>query len=89
MKSYILGLQCPRCARGNFNTDMTRDPICPIHGEFQEARYDIDAIKHDVDREHIPSEPKSIWRWSALLPIRDPASVVTLFERDTPLFHAR
>jgi len=87
MKSYILGLQCPRCASGNVNADMTHDPICPIHGDYQEASYDLNAIKRTIDRDRIPSEPKSIWRWAALLPIRDPANVVTLFEGDTPLFH--
>lgn len=85
--SYILGLQCPRCASGHVNADMTKDPICPIHSEFQEASYGVDAIKRDIDRDRIPSEPKSIWRWAALLPIRDPANVVTLREGDTPLFH--
>lgn len=89
LTSYILGLQCPRCASGNANTDITHDPICPIHGEVQEARYDIDAIKRNIDRGHIPSEPKSIWRWAALLPVRDPANVVSMFEGDTPLFHAK
>lgn len=87
MKSYILGLQCPRCASGTLNTDMTQDPVCPVHGEFQEARYDIEGVKRDIDRDHVPSQPSSIWRWAPLLPIRDPANVVTLREGNTPLFH--
>ncbi|MEX2163037.1 MAG: threonine synthase [Sulfuricaulis sp.] len=87
MKSYILGLRCPRCSKDHVNADMTTDPICPIHGENQAASYDIDAIKRDVDRDGIPSTPKSIWRWGALLPVRDHANVVSLFEGDTPLFH--
>ncbi len=87
LKSYVLGLQCPRCESGKLNTDMTTDPVCPVHGNTQEASYDIEAIKRAVDRDRLPREPHSIWRWGALLPVRDPANIVTLFEGETPLFH--
>lgn len=89
MKSYVLGLQCPRCASGKLNTDMTTDPVCPVHGETEEARYDIEGIRRDLDRDRLPVEPHSIWRWSPLLPVRDPANIVTLVEGETPLFHTQ
>jgi threonine synthase len=87
MDSYILGYRCPQCAEGHVNTDMTPDPICPIHSDFQEARYDLDKMKAEIDRDGIPLKPNSIWRWANLLPVRDPNNIVTLFEGDTPLFH--
>lgn len=89
MKSYILGLQCRLCADGHVNTDITPDPVCPVHGEVQEARYDIAAIARDINRDQLRAGVRGIWRWSALLPVRDPANVVSMFEGDTPLFHTK
>jgi threonine synthase len=89
MKSYVVGLKCPRCENGRLNTDMTKDPVCPIHGEVQEARYDLEAMKRDVDRDRIPDKPRNIWRWGNLLPVRDPKHIVTLSEGDSPLLHVQ
>ncbi|MSO93083.1 MAG: threonine synthase [Rhodospirillales bacterium] len=88
MRSYLLGYQCADCEPGTFNTDMTKDPVCPLHGRVQEARYDIAAIKREIDRDRIPAEPQSLWRWSFLLPVREPGNIVSLQEGETPLFHA-
>src|SRR3954466_10504515 len=89
LQSYVLGLQCPQCALGTLNTDLTTHPACPTHGAFQEAAYDIPAMRAAVDRDHLTATPKSIWRWGALLPVRDPANIVTLIEGDTPLLHTQ
>lgn len=89
MDSKLLGLRCAQCSRERINTDITTDPICPLHGQHQEAVYDFEAIKQNVDRDKIASLPKGIWRWSALLPIRDPGHIVSLHEGDGPLLHAK
>jgi threonine synthase len=86
---FVLGLKCPECASGSVNTDRTVDPLCPHHGLPQEAVFDLERMRSVIDRDRISAAPRGMWRWSCLMPLRDPASIVTLGEGDTRLFHAR
>jgi threonine synthase len=47
------------------------------------ARYDLGRVT--VTREEIAARPPDLWRYHELLPVRDPARVVTLGEGMTPL----
>ncbi|MGI5131456.1 threonine synthase [Pseudonocardia sp. CA-107938] len=47
------------------------------------ARYDLERVT--VTREEIAARPPDLWRYHELLPVRDPAHVVTLGEGMTPL----
>ena len=47
------------------------------------ARYDLDRVT--VTRDEIASRPPTLWRYHELLPVRDPARVVSLGEGMTPL----
>ncbi len=47
------------------------------------ARYDLERVT--VTREDIATRPPDLWRYHELLPVRDPAHVVTLGEGMTPL----
>jgi threonine synthase len=49
------------------------------------ATYDLDAVRMHVDRDEIVRRDKGMWRWSELLPVRDPANQIFLGEGDTPL----
>ena len=49
------------------------------------ARYDLPRVADTVTREEIASRPPDLWRYHELLPVRDPARVVTLGEGMTPL----
>lgn len=88
METCLLGYQCRGCDCGTVNTDMTRDPVCPARGVPQEAVYDLAAARGRVDRDGISHAPRGMWRWSALLPLRDAGNRVSLVEGDTPLVHA-
>ncbi|MSP68500.1 MAG: pyridoxal-phosphate dependent enzyme [Alphaproteobacteria bacterium] len=89
VESAILGLKCAHCTCGGVNSDATRHPLCPTTGLVQEAVYDLATVKRTIDRDRLKTEPRGMWRFRAMLPIRDPAHVVTLQEGDTPLLHAR
>src|SRR3954462_15291136 len=47
------------------------------------ARYYLDRVT--VTRDEIASRPPNLWRYHELLPVRDPARVVSLGEGMTPL----
>lgn len=57
------------------------------------ARYDLDTMKREVDRDEIAarsllSQP-GFWRWRELLPVERDEDVVSLGEVDTPLVECR
>jgi threonine synthase len=89
MESYLKGLQDPSAPANPINDDITRHPVCPTTGGFQEAVYDLDRIKAEIDRDAISAAPVSegIWRWRALLPVRDPGNIVSLIEGNSPVVH--
>jgi threonine synthase len=49
------------------------------------ASYDLDALKRAWHPAALLGRPASLWRYHELLPVRDPAQVVTLGEGLTPL----
>jgi len=49
------------------------------------ARYDLERAAADCTRADIAGRPPDLWRYHELLPVRDPARVVTLGEGMTPL----
>jgi len=49
------------------------------------AHYDLTAARASLDRDEIYCRLKGMWRWHELLPVYDPARIVTLGEGDTPL----
>ncbi|WP_232661947.1 threonine synthase [Pseudonocardia sp. TRM90224] len=49
------------------------------------ARYDLDEVAATVTPRRIAERPADLWRYHELLPVRDPAHVVTLGEGMTPL----
>lgn len=86
-ETYLLGLQDPTDADNPLDTDMTDHPVCPTTGGFQEAVYDLEKARGALDRDAIAAAPASlgVWRWQALLPVRDAANIVSLAEGNTPL----
>lgn len=73
---------------GKILDDLKHPFTCPDTGGALQGAYDIDWIRKNVDRDEVARRPRGIWRWSELLPVRDPAHVVSLCEGDTPLIHA-
>src|SRR5688500_19853049 len=49
------------------------------------VRYDLDRVREAMTREALAARPGDMWRWRELLPIGDPASIVSLGEGATPI----
>ena len=49
------------------------------------ARYDLDRVAATVTPADIAGRPPTLWRYHEVLPVRDPANVVSLGEGMTPL----
>src|SRR5258707_14389845 len=67
--SYVLGLKCKECGH--------RVPVSAVHvceqcfGPY-EVEYDYAAMAGKVTRESIARGPRSLWRYSDLLPVEIP-----------------
>jgi len=80
----IVRFECSRCAE-HVAPDGPQT-LCPKCGAPLYVRYDLAALKGKVTRESLTSKPKSMWRYSEVLPDLDP---VTLGEGFTPLLPSR
>ena len=87
MPNYLQHLECSKC--GDTYPHTVPQNVCPACGKPLLARYALDQVAATWTRETLLSRPASLWRYSELLPISDPADRVTLGETMTPLIHAK
>jgi threonine synthase len=80
--SYLTHLECGRCGR-RYDA-MVVQGLCEC-GSPLLARYDLPAVAAALDRAGISGREPSLWRYHELLPVQDPAMIVTLGEGMTPL----
>lgn len=81
--SALTGLKCPECAN-QYDADRPQT-ICSACNSPLMACYDLDRLGRELDREQISKRGAGIWRWAALLPVRDPVHRLSMGEGDTPL----
>src|SRR5919199_1816825 len=86
-RSYLTHLECTACGK-HHDADQPQS-VCTACGKVLFARYDLDAIRASARREELASRRWDMWRYWELLPVRDPANVVSLGEGLTPLVEAR
>jgi len=82
MFSFFSHLACTRCG-SRFERDSRRN-LCADCGGPLFARYD----SRPLDRDAGSDRPRTIWRWHEMMPVEDPAHVVSLGEGATPLLRA-
>ncbi len=81
--SYLSHLQCSHCERVFDADQLIR--VCPECELPLLARYDLAKAAAELDRDALPCRPASMWRFHELLPVRDPAHIVTLGEGGKPV----
>jgi threonine synthase len=84
--SFATHLECSRGGE-DFQID-TLQQTCIIDGGPLLVRYDLERVHEAMQREELARRPATLWRYRELLPIEDPAHVVTLGEPNTPLLDA-
>jgi len=86
MTSYLTHLACTRCAR-TYPAE-TPQTLCPVDGGVLYARYDLAQARRALDRDEVARRAPGVWQIPELMPVRDPANIVTLGEGGTPLLAA-
>lgn len=59
---------------------------CPKCGELLEVEFDAGEIEEKLDRKRLKTQPLSVWKYRAFMPILDDSKIVTLDEGGTPLY---
>jgi threonine synthase len=83
MSSLLTHLECTRCGQ-TLDAD-TLQTLCPHDGGVLYARYDLERARQLLDRAAVARRAPGMWRIPELMPVRDPANIVSLGEGDTPL----
>jgi threonine synthase len=83
MTSYLSHLECTVCGKTYPHNQLVNVSACC--GKVLYARYDLGRIRSEVDRDRLAERPNGMWRFAELLPVEDPANIVSLGEGGTPL----
>ena len=81
--SELTSLECPECGE-LFNHEKLQT-ICFKCDSPLLCHYGLVDYADSLDKEHISSRPRGLWRWHELLPIRNHDFCLTLGEGDTAL----
>lgn len=84
--SYLTHLSCSLC--GASYPDDELQGLCPACARPLLARYDLAAARA-VERGALVAAEPTLWRYRALLPVRDRRHEISLGEGFTPLLHAQ
>jgi threonine synthase len=81
--SFITHLECSKCHKEYSHLQI--QTFCPDCKATLLPRYNLDAVKRQIDRADISHRKKGMWRWHELLPVLHEENQVSLGEGDTPL----
>ncbi len=84
--NFLCHLECALCGE-HYDPDQLWN-LCPQCARPLMARYDLQAARERLSRSSIARGDPTLWRYSPLLPVRDPRHLMTLGEGWTPLIHA-
>ena len=85
MPSFVSHLECAACQR-QYRAGEPHN-LCEC-GSPLLVRYHLDGVRAAWSREQLKAAPSNMWRYAPLLPVADPAHVVSLGEGWTPLIRA-
>ena len=80
--SYLTHLECSRTGK-QYDADLHQG-LSEVGAPLL-ARYDLDAVGSEVERDSLLREPPTLWRYHSVLPVRDPHHVTSFGEGMTPL----
>ena len=86
MRSYLTNLECTYCDAEYSADEPNR--LCAECGKVLYPRYDLEGAASAPVRDMLRDRPANMWRYFEVMPVRDPANVVTLGEGFTPIFKA-
>jgi threonine synthase len=86
MSSFVTHLECANC-QARYEADAVHGLCTRCHKPLW-VRYDLAAIRSNVQREQLRERPCTMWRYRELSPVVNPEKIVSLGETMTPLLPA-
>jgi threonine synthase len=83
MASYVTHLECANCGE-RYDAQLVQG-LCVKCQRPLWVRYDLEAVGRYFSKRDLAERPQTIWRYRELLPVSDPAKIVSLGETVTPL----
>jgi threonine synthase len=79
-------LECSLCAK-HYDAGKIHN-LCECGGPLL-VRYDLKKARESWNRDDLANGPSSMWRYAPVLPVSNPAAIVSLGEGMTPLIHTK
>jgi len=86
MTCYVTHLECANCHE-RYDANAVQG-LCVKCQRPLWVRYDLDAVGRRFTKRDLHQRENTLWRYRELLPMQDPANIVTLGETVTPLVAA-
>ncbi|MBM3956488.1 MAG: threonine synthase [Gemmatimonadetes bacterium] len=87
MGTFLTKLECTYCGEERDPREANR--TCPVCGKVLFARYDLEGAARAFGKADLAGRVASMWRYREVMPVADPANVVTLGEGFTPMLRAQ
>ena len=84
--SFVTHLECGNCGREH-EADRLQG-LCTACRRPLLVRYDLEAVGKHFTKRDLAGRPPTIWRYLELLPVTEPAKIVSLTETITPILGA-
>jgi threonine synthase len=81
--NFVTHLECANCSQRYDAAELHN--LCTACHRPLWVRYDFEALKKAFSKKALFGRPPSLWRYLEMLPVRDPANIVSLSETITPI----
>jgi threonine synthase len=85
--NFVTHLECANC--GQHYSAIELHNLCTSCQRPLWVRYDLEGLKGAFDKKTLFGRPPTMWRYLEMLPMRDPANIVSLTETITPILETR
>lgn len=84
---FVTHLECANCGQ-RYEAEQVHN-LCTACQKPLWVRYDLVALKKAFPKKALFGRPPTIWRYLEMLPLRDPANIVSLTETITPILEVK
>ncbi len=85
--NFVTHLECANCG-AKYDASLVHN-LCTSCQRPLWVRYDLDAVKKNFTKKSLFGRPPTIWRYLEMLPMKDPAKIVSLTETITPILETK
>jgi threonine synthase len=85
--SFVTHLECANCGQ-HYDAGKVHN-LCTSCQRPLWVRYDLAALKKEFSKKALFGRPPTIWRYLEMLPVNDPARIVSLTETITPILETK